>query len=303
MRTLLAFALIVWIGLAYSDVPPQTPRIKAEQKTEQLPKDQGNSKQLPVTPVAKPPAEAKTTSPEANARHSEEDGTEFWPPFLGVRVKITDSLLVLFTFVLAIFTGLLWRSTDNLWTETKAAGATAEKTAEAAKRSAQVSEAALVITQRAYLAAKEYRAEAIRDDSQNIVEWKFSVVWENSGNTPANKVQSGLTVTEVQRDGKDELKPFGLTNPDIAASLAVGPRNTFTSTGSTKGSVAMDQVKRIMSGDIDVFLCGLADYVDIFPASPRRHSEFCMRLIIEDRTFARANPFRYDAYEKFNEVT
>jgi len=37
------------------------------------------------------------------------------PVFLGIRVKITDSLLAGFTLALVIFTGLLWRSTDKLW--------------------------------------------------------------------------------------------------------------------------------------------------------------------------------------------
>lgn len=65
---------------------------------------------------------AKSHSPPLDKEHAsghndkaEEEGTEFWPPLLGYRLKITDSLLVAFTFGLTIFTGLLWGSTDKLW--------------------------------------------------------------------------------------------------------------------------------------------------------------------------------------------
>lgn len=44
-----------------------------------------------------------------------EDGTEYWPTLFGLHLKITDSLLALFTLGLLVFTGLLWKSTDKLW--------------------------------------------------------------------------------------------------------------------------------------------------------------------------------------------
>jgi hypothetical protein len=42
------------------------------------------------------------------------EGTEFWSPFYGYRVKITDSLLVLFTLLLFFATLALWLSTRRL---------------------------------------------------------------------------------------------------------------------------------------------------------------------------------------------
>jgi hypothetical protein len=51
----------------------------------------------------------------SHAETAEGQGTEFWPSVFGYKLKITDSLLVAFTFLLTIFTGLLWQSTDKLW--------------------------------------------------------------------------------------------------------------------------------------------------------------------------------------------
>src|ERR1044072_2309336 len=52
------------------------------------------------------PTEATTmadhNNPGYQAQPEREQGTEFWPPVFGVRLKITDTLLVLFTAVLAV---------------------------------------------------------------------------------------------------------------------------------------------------------------------------------------------------------
>src|SRR5208283_5434030 len=42
------------------------------------------------------------------------DGTEFWPAAFGIRLKITDSIIALFTVVLALATWALWDATRNL---------------------------------------------------------------------------------------------------------------------------------------------------------------------------------------------
>jgi hypothetical protein len=60
---------------------------------------------------------------EWNSHKGEDEGTEFWSPLSGYRIKITDSLLVIFTFGLFMATLYLWRATMRLVTD-------AEKTAE-----------------------------------------------------------------------------------------------------------------------------------------------------------------------------
>ena len=90
--------------------PPYAPQVHAQQQTNSALKDEENAKDSAQRP-AKP-------NEENGGKHSEQgenEGTEFWPPFLGLHLKITDSLLAAFTLGLLIFTGLLWRSTDKLW--------------------------------------------------------------------------------------------------------------------------------------------------------------------------------------------
>lgn len=49
-----------------------------------------------------------------NPDQTEDKGTEFWPPLNGYRLKITDTLLVVFTCLLFLATVGLWRATRNL---------------------------------------------------------------------------------------------------------------------------------------------------------------------------------------------
>jgi hypothetical protein len=42
------------------------------------------------------------------------EGTEFWPPIFGYRLKVTDTLVALFTALLFIATWLLWLATKKL---------------------------------------------------------------------------------------------------------------------------------------------------------------------------------------------
>jgi hypothetical protein len=105
--TVALLALVLGMGIdASMQQPQQAPRINAQQKAERALKNKQNAD--------KRTAVANSHDPQAETQHRGEEGTEFWPPFLGWRFKVTDSMLVLFTFVLAVFTGFLWKSTDKL---------------------------------------------------------------------------------------------------------------------------------------------------------------------------------------------
>jgi hypothetical protein len=104
--------LIVVAGLlhALNQHPPYASQLNAEQQANGALKSEKNAKGEAQTPTQ--------TNEERDGKHPEQrenKGTEFWPSFLGVRLKITDSLLAAFTFGLLIFTGLLWNSTEKLW--------------------------------------------------------------------------------------------------------------------------------------------------------------------------------------------
>jgi hypothetical protein len=139
---LLAVWLLAGLPLLYSH-SEQAPQVRTEQHSNaalegKKDTDTGNPK-------------TAATDQEDGGKQSEqreEEGTEFWPPLFGVRLKITDSLLALFTFGLLIFTGLLWRSTDKLWI--------------AGEKQLKLAREALVADQRAWLIVTSFEIESIK---------------------------------------------------------------------------------------------------------------------------------------------
>src|SRR5207253_87563 len=107
---------------ATSETSPQTPKIPAEQKTDRPVEGQQKSNPQPE-PAEHPPSgipgiKASTASGEGanKGENGGKEGTEFWPPLYGYRVKVTDSLLVVFTFLVFVATVLLWWSNRRLVT-------------------------------------------------------------------------------------------------------------------------------------------------------------------------------------------
>lgn len=291
MRILFALALIVWIGFAYSDVPIQTPRIKTEQKAAQPPEDHGNAKQLPATAVVKPPSNAKTKNPEANARHSGEEGTEFWPQFHGVRIKITDSLLVLFTFILAIFTGLLWNSTHNLWAETKAAGKTTEKAANAANTSAK----ATMLAERAYV-KMSHVSPGVRWIEGNKELFEIEVEVKNHGRTPAS-VTDVMIGAKLLENGVLLPKPFPYPTREresIPNAFLVTNETFFhTRTFPLRGQDLADA----KCGAKKLWIFGHVDYIDTFNT---RHRAGYVRFYIPVVDDGRKNNLFYMTEARYN---
>jgi hypothetical protein len=67
----------------------------------------------PTFPNSNPAAE--NIDLKSERERFSKDGTEFLPPLLGYKLKLTDTLLATFTFLLFVATFLLWRSTEKLW--------------------------------------------------------------------------------------------------------------------------------------------------------------------------------------------
>jgi hypothetical protein len=136
--TFIAVWLLVVLPLLYR--PAQyAPQVHAEQQTRSTLKSEENAKGSPPRS-----AQANEENGGKHPEQSENEGTEFWPSFFGVRLKITDSLLAGFTFGLLIFTGLLWRSTDKLWTAGERQLKLAAETSAAQSRDMKASIAAAV---------------------------------------------------------------------------------------------------------------------------------------------------------------
>lgn len=240
MRWLLLL-LVLSAGIAQSQEPPKAPRVEAKQKAENSPKSQDQSKAIP--PVAEPAAtappqttQAKTSKAGEHAQNSGEEGTEFWSPFFGYRLKVTDTLLVLFTAMVFGATWLLWRATDKLVTG-------AEDTARRQLR--------------AYVGIEKLESEWGRPQGDLVT----TVRVKNSGQTPAYNVVLRNTVALVSTVG-----PRTFEEPPENARR---PMSTLAAGGATEMLPKTNELTdrdcaAIRSGIMNLYLYGRIDYTDVF---------------------------------------
>ncbi|MDQ3564595.1 MAG: hypothetical protein M3436_10795 [Pseudomonadota bacterium] len=87
----LLLSLALFAGIAQSQQSQDTPRIEAKVQTKNTVPPEQNSKADFKSPTA---AAANTSNAEStdHAKNASDEGTEFWPPFFGYRLKITDTL-------------------------------------------------------------------------------------------------------------------------------------------------------------------------------------------------------------------
>jgi len=146
---------------------------------------------------------------------NEPSGSEYWPPVFGYTLKISDSLLVAFTMVLAIFTGMLWWSTNKLW--------------KAGERQADLTKQALISGQRAWISVSmEADGDCEVGGGSIVLPVKLKVT--NIGNTPAMRAhtfmkmvfpKTGLVQDELRALCAEQLKPN-----DYASRLVL-PKETY----------------------------------------------------------------------------
>lgn len=221
-----------------------------------------------------------------------------------------DFVIAASGLAVAVFTLTLWLSTLGLFKMARRQDVAmrrslriARRTAAAATSAAKTAEDALLIPQRAYLCVVRQTTEPILNSDGVAVEWKFAIEVQNTGNTPAVRADGGIVLQEVLRGAGDELGQTQVLDT-APGTLVVGPRSSFSCGGhNRKGVLTMEQAKRIVAGEIDVFLSGLVSYNDIFTNTPRRNTEYCVRLSVADSTFKRPNPFGYHAYHKYNNIS
>jgi len=181
MRKLLAkvFTSLCLVLTLSAQAPPPVnrPTIQTEQKADRAiqnhqapkPETQGGPP-TPAEPPSLPPPNHATNDSEQRG----EEGTEFWPSFGGYRVKITDSLLVLFTAVLAIVTGGLHVSTKRLWLDSR----------EQTRIQSETREIALAALDRPYVIidSVSYRLETAQEGKLVLY---FDFKMQNYGKGPA----------------------------------------------------------------------------------------------------------------------
>lgn len=278
VRSSLAFLLILFAGSAWSKEPVKAPQIKAEQQTNGAAKSEqktqgeiagaGNSFSCPQ-PIACNPAKPKS---EANGEHAGEDGTEFWPPLSGYRLKITDTLLVAFTFLLFIATVALYCATRGL---VKGADDTAK------------------MQLRAYVVFVRIHSRRLFFDqeSKKTAAFEFHAVWKNAGVTPAlnNEAWADHRIIGAQDDVMSiSFAPKG----HQPGSGALGPSIEF---GGGVVSLPIDTLISVWQKKRRLFLGAYVTY-DSFVGGPwQPATEVCMELLIENdpSIYSDVPPFKF----------
>jgi hypothetical protein len=222
-----------------------------------------------------------STAEIAKGKHKnhqgEEEGTEFWPPFLGYRLKVTDTLLAVFTGLLFVATWLLWRSTDALVRDAnRSADRQARDTQEQlviAKQSAETSREALVKSQRAFVRALGY-PWLWRPDFDRPGKYLFDIapLIENAGSTPTVDM---TIITDYAL--RDTPVPDGFAFPyrDQPGNTLIGPKQTI---GANHAIILDEDLLAVQNGTKFFYIWGTVIYRDVFYGTPDHTTEFCTQI-------------------------
>ncbi len=190
---------------------------------------------------------------ESRGQAGDEQGSEFWPPIYGYRLKITDTLLVAVTFLLFVATLALWWSTRSL---VKGAELTSERQL------------------RAYLVVNVKDFVWPRSQGGPLT---ITLEIKNTGQTPAHDLRSLSRTAFLDyplSPGFDFSLPFS-QDPSVGL-LGPGESIYITASDQLTGDEWL-----VLKWDKKKRLCtyGTLTYRDIFDAS--RHTNIC---IIHDVT-------------------
>ncbi|NEU13829.1 hypothetical protein G3T14_17095 [Methylobacterium sp. BTF04] len=210
----------------------------------------------PVQPSVLPPsAEGKS---QAKAENGSEEGTEFWPPFAGLKLKITDTILV-------VFTAGLFFATYALWLATRALVRGSDKTAARQLRP--------------YVVLKPFvHKPEVNFITDRVQSWSFRCVWHNVGSTPTKHM-----ITRVGLLRKYSSQPLDF-EADVADKVPGSPGRLFLGPGneaaSEKFAVSADEMVLVLLDETQIYLWGCVDYNDTFHKTPRHRTEFLAKIVV-----------------------
>lgn len=233
--------------------PPQAPQIKTEQNPDGAASPRTNSHQdtQPADQVA--PGKHQNSAIDAKQQTGEDAGkraredTEFWTIF-GHRLKITDTLLAVFTFLLflaGVGQGVFLYRADQA----------THIAADAAKQSADVAEKTLVATNRPWISVGISIGSDLTYDTQGDARVVINFVLKNVGNSPAANVQILSEIPVVFGDARpfqkaisdrEKLRPAGLGN--LGVTLFPGETQTHAR-NLPISRVSIEEFRRNMIAD------------------------------------------------------
>jgi hypothetical protein len=175
---------------------------------------------------------------------AEKEGTEFWPPLLGYRLKITDTLV-------AAFTALLFFATLALWWSTRSLVRGAEETAQRQLR--------------AYVFVETASITHV-DDNEGVPEAIVTI--KNFGQTPAYRLVNLTSLALCRYPAPPHIASAMEQDmlAGITASTDMGPghfQHAPVSNGIGR-SFTEDEMQGLASGKYVIYVYGRVRYVDAF---------------------------------------
>jgi hypothetical protein len=265
--TFIAVWLLVVLPLLYRPAQ-QAPQVHARQQADSALKGEKNAKGWPQ--------QTAKANEEYGGNHSEQgenEGTEFWPPVFGYRLKVTDTLVT-------VFTALLFFATLALWLSTRALVRGAEDTAERQLRAY------------VFLDGINLRRFDISDKTQ----WNIQIAWKNTGGTRTRRF-----VAKVSHDlldlSKQPLETFDF-HDELDAQTFHGLIGPNQSVNPPPIPVADIHVFSAFGDDMALLIWGWAEYQDVFSDATHR-TEFGFRVWIEGNILGKSL-IRFEPTEKHN---
>src|SRR5215216_741345 len=187
------------------EAPPQAPQVQSEQQTNGATESQQQGTQQTTPTQQAPaieqhnPAEDAKRQTDHDAEKRAEEAREYWPfHILGARLKITDSLLALFTFILIVVgigQGIFLFRTDR----------GTHKAANAAKQSADIAERSLVELQRALMIISKFTINQL-GRGKSIIGYRITAEFVNAGNTAAKRFSGTANIVVFDGGLPDDFK-------------------------------------------------------------------------------------------------
>lgn len=268
------FALIAILAVAglvvmSSKSTLQTPPVGSDRKSESAAKrpTQSNDHASQQSPIGQKNVvgDAEREADKDSEKRAEE-AREYWPfHIFGARLKITDSLLAVFTFLLIIvgaIQGVFLYRTDQ----------GTHKAADAAQKSAEVSERALIVTQRAVVRVLGFPWLWRPDtDPKRAGKYWYDITpnIENTGNAATQDAK--INVNYELRD--TALPPdFDFPFKGVAGDTLIGGKQVV---GASSASILDEDLLLIQKGEKFFYIWGTVTYRDGFESTPMRETEFC----------------------------
>ncbi len=188
-----------------------------------------------------------------------------WKIRLGNADRITQILLVAFTFGIAVIGFLQWKTFEKQWL-------TLEKTDDTLKETLRAN----IESSRAFIFVTNYELH------QQQAIWRIMLKWENSGTTPPSEMISRINWKFFPGKMPDswhfpDFGPNGTEDqPPEDKRAFVGPRTTSYAAPIDIIQPTMDMARTNLGR---IYFWGWTEYNDVFEGTERHRTEFCNEMV------------------------